>query len=72
MWHVGVVRDGDSKADGSPVTQGFIEVAKPLKPQIEAVGYEPGDIKHRSHRKFDIAEMSLSSYTLSLFGENPR
>jgi len=48
MWDVGVVPDSDFKADGSPVNQGFISVTKPLKPQLEAIGYEPEDIKYLS------------------------
>ncbi len=59
MWDVGVVPDSDFKGDGSPVIQGFIEVAKPLKPQLEALGYEPARhqvprhvaLPHRSQRE---------------------
>ena len=54
MWDVGVVPDSDFKADGSPVTQGFIEVAKPLKPQLEAIGYEPADIKYIAFSHYHI------------------
>ncbi|MGA2882834.1 MAG: N-acyl homoserine lactonase family protein [Bryobacteraceae bacterium] len=54
MWDVGVVPDSDFKGDGSPVTQGFIEVAKPLKPQLEAIGYEPGDIKYIAFSHYHI------------------
>ena len=54
MWDVGVVPDSDFKADGKPVTQGFIEVAKPLKPQLEAVGYEPEDIKYIAFSHYHI------------------
>ena len=54
MWDVGVVPDSDFKADGSPVSQGFIEVAKPLKPQLEAIGYEPADIKYIAFSHYHI------------------
>jgi len=54
MWDVGVVPDSDFKGDGSPVTQGFIEVAKPLKPQLEALGYEPEDIKYLAMSHYHI------------------
>jgi len=46
MWDVGVVPDSDFKADGAPVNQGMISVTRPLKPQLEAIGYEPQDIKY--------------------------
>ncbi len=54
MWDVGVAPDSDFKADGSPVSQGFIEVAKPLKPQLEAIGYEPADIKYIAFSHYHI------------------
>ena len=54
MWDVGVVPDSDFKSDGSPVTQGFIEVAKPLKPQLEAIGYEPQDIQYIAFSHYHI------------------
>ncbi|HEX5229239.1 MAG TPA: N-acyl homoserine lactonase family protein [Bryobacteraceae bacterium] len=54
MWDVGVVPDSDFKADGAPVKQGFIEVAKPLKPQLEAIGYEPQDIEYLSFSHYHI------------------
>jgi glyoxylase-like metal-dependent hydrolase (beta-lactamase superfamily II) len=54
MWDVGVVPDSDFKADGAPVIQGFIEVAKPLKPQLEALGYEPQDIKYLAFSHYHI------------------
>jgi len=54
MWDVGVVPDSDFKADGAPVVQGFIEVAKPLKPQLEALGYEPQDIKYLAFSHYHI------------------
>jgi N-acyl homoserine lactone hydrolase len=54
MWDVGVVPDSDFKGDGSPVSQGFIEVVKPLKPQLEALGYEPEDIKYLAMSHYHI------------------
>ena len=54
MWDVGVVPDSDFKADGSPVVQGFIEVTKPLKPQLEALGYEPEDIQYLAMSHYHI------------------
>lgn len=54
MWDVGVVPDSDFKGDGSPVKQGFIEVSRPLKPQLEAIGYEPGDIEYLSFSHYHI------------------
>src|ERR1700677_2880007 len=54
MWDVGVVPDSDFKGDGSPVSQGFIEVSKPLKPQLEALGYEPEDIKYLAMSHYHI------------------
>jgi glyoxylase-like metal-dependent hydrolase (beta-lactamase superfamily II) len=46
MWDVGTVPDSDFKADGSPYKQGMIEVTKQLRPQLEALGYEPKDITY--------------------------
>jgi N-acyl homoserine lactone hydrolase len=54
MWDVGVVPDSDFKGDGSSVTQGFIEVAKPLKPQLAAIGYQPADIKYIAFSHYHI------------------
>ena len=54
MWDAGVAPDSDFKGDGSPVSQGFIEVAKPLKPQLEALGYEPGDIQYIAFSHYHI------------------
>lgn len=54
MWDVGVVPDSDFKGDGSPVNQGFISVTKPLKPQLEAIGYEPEDIKYLAFSHYHI------------------
>jgi glyoxylase-like metal-dependent hydrolase (beta-lactamase superfamily II) len=54
MWDVGVVPDSDFKADGAPVEQGMISVTKPLKPQLEAIGYEPEDIKYIAFSHYHI------------------
>jgi glyoxylase-like metal-dependent hydrolase (beta-lactamase superfamily II) len=54
MWDVGVVPDSDFKGDGTPVKQGFIEVSRPLKPQLEAIGYEPSDIEYLSFSHYHI------------------
>src|ERR1700693_1032097 len=54
MWDVGVVPDSDFKADGSTVTQGFIEVTKPLKPQLAAIGYQASDIKYIAFSHYHI------------------
>ena len=54
LWDAGVVPDSDFKGDGSPVKQGFIEVSKPFKPQLEAVGYEPEDITYVSFSHYHI------------------
>jgi glyoxylase-like metal-dependent hydrolase (beta-lactamase superfamily II) len=54
MWDVGVVPDTDFKPDGSPVNQGMISVTRPLKPQLEAIGYEPEDIKYIAFSHYHI------------------
>jgi N-acyl homoserine lactone hydrolase len=54
MWDVGVVPDSDFKADGAPVNQGMISVTRPLKPQLEALGYEPEDIKYIAFSHYHI------------------
>lgn len=54
IWDAGVVPDSDFKGDGSPVKQGFIEVAKPFKPQLEAIGYEPEDIQYVAFSHYHI------------------
>jgi N-acyl homoserine lactone hydrolase len=54
MWDVGVAPDSDFKADGAPVHQGMITVTKPLKPQLEAIGYEPSDIKYIAFSHYHI------------------
>ncbi len=53
MWDVGVVPDSDVKEDGPP-PQGFIQVTRRLKPQLEAIGYEPEDIKYLSFSHYHI------------------
>jgi glyoxylase-like metal-dependent hydrolase (beta-lactamase superfamily II) len=54
MWDVGTAPDSDFKADGSPIQQGMITVTKPLKPQLEAIGYEPADIKYVAFSHYHI------------------
>jgi len=54
MWDVGTVPDGDFKGDGSPYVQGMMHVDKPLKPQLEALGYEPQDIKYVAFSHYHI------------------
>jgi N-acyl homoserine lactone hydrolase len=46
MWDVGVIPDSAFKADGAPVTEGISTVARPLLPQLAAVGYQPSDITY--------------------------
>jgi N-acyl homoserine lactone hydrolase len=46
MWDVGVIPDSAFKGDGAPVTQGNSTVARPLLPQLAAVGYTPADITY--------------------------
>ena len=43
-----------SKPTGAPVNQGLIDVTKPLKPQLEAIGYEPDDIKYIAFSHYHI------------------
>jgi glyoxylase-like metal-dependent hydrolase (beta-lactamase superfamily II) len=54
MWDVGTVPDSAFKGDGSPYVQGMMHVDKPLKPQLEALGYEPGDIKYIAFSHYHI------------------
>ena len=54
MWDVGTVPDSDFKADGSPFVQGMMNVAKPLKPQLAAIGYAPEDIKYVSFSHYHL------------------
>jgi N-acyl homoserine lactone hydrolase len=54
MWDVGTVPDADFKADGSPYVQGMMHVDKPLKPQLEALGYEPADITYIAFSHYHI------------------
>src|ERR1700722_15205939 len=54
MWDVGTAPDSDFKADGAPIQQGMITVTKPLKPQLEAIGYEPSDIKYIAFSHYHI------------------
>ena len=46
MWDVGVIPDSAFKADGSAVTQAPSTAAKPLLPQLAAIGYTPADITY--------------------------
>jgi len=46
MWEVGVIPDSAFKGDGAPVTQAPSTVAKPLLPQLAALGYTPADITY--------------------------
>jgi N-acyl homoserine lactone hydrolase len=46
MWDVGVIPDTAFKGDGAPVTEGASTVAKPLLPQLAALGYTPADITY--------------------------
>jgi N-acyl homoserine lactone hydrolase len=46
MWDVGVIPDSAFKGDGAPVTVGRSTVTKPLKAQLAAVGYTPGDMTY--------------------------
>jgi len=48
MWDVGVIPDSAFKGDGAAVTQGPSTAAKPLLPQLAAVGYTPADITYLS------------------------
>jgi len=45
MWDTGEISDKDFKAPG-PATQGAFTVAKPLLPQLAAIGYTPADITY--------------------------
>jgi N-acyl homoserine lactone hydrolase len=46
MWDVGVIPDTAFTGAGAPVTEGASTVAKPLLPQLAAVGYTPADITY--------------------------
>jgi len=48
MWDVGVIPDTAFKGDGAAVTQGPSTAAKPLLPQLAALGYTPADITYLS------------------------
>jgi glyoxylase-like metal-dependent hydrolase (beta-lactamase superfamily II) len=48
MWDVGVIPDSAFKGDGVTVTQGPSTVARPLLPQLAALGYTPSDITYLS------------------------
>jgi N-acyl homoserine lactone hydrolase len=46
MWDVGEIPDGAFKGDGQPAKQGAFTVARPLLPQLAALGYTPADITY--------------------------
>ena len=52
MWDTGVIPDGDIKADGTPVTQGYATTSRTLKSQLAAVGYAPTDITYLAFSHF--------------------
>jgi N-acyl homoserine lactone hydrolase len=52
MWDVGVVPDGDFKGGNAPVTIGYATAARPLLPQMAAVGYTPADITYLAFSHF--------------------
>src|SRR6266853_1140234 len=59
MWDVGVIPDSSFKPGGAPLTVEYptsvATVAKPLVPQLAAVGYVPADIAYLalSHFHYD-------------------
>ena len=46
MFDAGAVPDSHFKGDGSPVVEGVVTATKPLLPQLEAAGYEVGDVTY--------------------------
>ena len=46
MFDAGAVPDSHFPADGSPVVEGVVTATKPIKPQLAAAGYKPGDIDY--------------------------
>jgi N-acyl homoserine lactone hydrolase len=52
MWDVGVIPDGDFKADGLPATYQYATSLKPLLPQLAEVGYQPADISFLAFSHF--------------------
>jgi N-acyl homoserine lactone hydrolase len=52
MWDVGVIPDGDFKADGLPATYQYATSLKPLLPQLAEVGYRPADISFLAFSHF--------------------
>jgi glyoxylase-like metal-dependent hydrolase (beta-lactamase superfamily II) len=46
MFDSGEIPDADFKADGSPAVDGIMRAARPLKPQMAAVGYKPSDVTY--------------------------
>ena len=56
MWDVGVIPDSQLSLDGAPVTVTYptsvATVAKPLLPQLAAIGYLPSDITYLAFSHF--------------------
>ena len=46
MWETGEIPDSDLNSDGTPTTDRSFTVAKPLLPQLGALGYTPADITY--------------------------
>jgi N-acyl homoserine lactone hydrolase len=46
MWDNGDIPDNAFKPDGSPAAAGVVTQARPLLPQLAAVGYTPADITY--------------------------
>jgi glyoxylase-like metal-dependent hydrolase (beta-lactamase superfamily II) len=55
MWDVGAVPDRALKPGAPSVTEGYASITKQLKPQLDALGYEPSAIKYLalSHYHYD-------------------
>lgn len=55
MWDVGAVPDRSLKPGQKSVTEGYATITEQLKPQLEAIGYEPSDITYLalSHYHYD-------------------
>jgi N-acyl homoserine lactone hydrolase len=46
MFDAGGIPDSEFDDDGQPVTEGVLFANRPLKPQLEAIGYTPDDIDY--------------------------
>jgi len=46
MFDTGAVPDSHFKGDGTPVTEGIMSAARPLRPQLAAAGYAPADVTY--------------------------